>query len=264
MDHNELISTITSEVMKRLQAELEKRSIQPGTTGGGGKFTGADPASLAKYIDHTLLRPEATLPQFDKLCDEAKQYKFKSVCVNSCRVPYVVKKLQGTGVLVCSVIGFPLGAMDSRAKAFEARRALEEGAKEIDMVINVGALKSLDLKTVEEDIRAVRRATRGTTILKVILETTLLSNEEKGFACEIAKKAGADFVKTSTGFSGGGATVEDVALMRRVVGPKMGVKASGGIRDYPIAIAMIQAGATRLGTSASVAIVTGAQAQSGY
>jgi deoxyribose-phosphate aldolase len=264
MDQNELISKITSEVMKRLQAELEKRSIQPGTTGGGGKFSGADPASLAKYIDHTLLRPEATLPQFDKLCDEAKQYKFKSVCVNSCRVSYVVKKLQGTGILVCSVIGFPLGAMDSRAKAFEARRALEEGAKELDMVINIGALKSGDLKVVEEDIRAVRRATRGTTVLKVIIETALLTQEEKVLACELSKKAEANFVKTCTGFGGGGATVEDIALMKRVVGPQMEVKASGGIRDYDKAVALLNAGATRIGAVASVAIVTGQKGQSSY
>ena len=265
MDQNELITKITNEVMKRLQAELEKRSIQPGTTGGGGKFSGADPASLAQYIDHTLLKPESTLPQFDKLCDEAKQYKFKSVCVNSCRVPYVVKKLQGTGILVCSVIGFPLGAMDSRAKAFEARRAIEEGAKEVDMVINVGALKSGELKVVEEDIRAVRRATRGTTALKVIIETALLTQEEKVLACELAKKAGADFVKTCTGFAGGGATPEDIALMRRVVGPNMGVKASGGVRDYDKAVAVFNAGANRIGAVSSVAIVTGVRGESkGY
>jgi deoxyribose-phosphate aldolase len=154
--------------------------------------------------------------------------------------------------------------MDSRVKAFETRRAIEEGAKEIDMVLNVGALKSKDLKTVEEDIRAVRRATRPTTTLKVILETCLLTDDEKVLACELAKKAEADFVKTSTGFSGGGATVQDVALMRRTVGPKMGVKASGGIRDFAAASAMIAAGATRLGTSSSVAIVTGTQGKSKY
>jgi len=265
MDQNELITKITNEVMKRLQAELEKRSIQPGTTGVGGKFSGADPASLAKYIDHTLLKPESTLAQFDKLCDEAKQYKFKSVCVNSGRVPYVVKKLQGTEIIVCSVIGFPLGAMDSRAKAFEARRAIEEGAKELDMVINIGALKSGELKLVEEDIRAVRRATRGTTVLKVIIETALLTQEEKVLACELSKKAEADFVKTCTGFAGGGATVEDIALMRRVVGPPMGVKASGGVRDYDKAVALLNAGANRIGAVASVAIVTGVRGESkGY
>jgi deoxyribose-phosphate aldolase len=261
MDQNELIEKITKEVMKRLRAELERQSSSRGET---EQKTFIAASELAKYIDHTLLKPDIPLTAFDKLCEEAIKYGFKSVCVNSSRVPYVTKKLQGTKVLVCSVVGFPLGAMDSRAKAFETRRAIEEGAKEIDMVINIGALKSRDLKTVEEDIRAVRRATRGSTVLKVILETHLLTEDEKVLACEIAKKAGADFVKTSTGFSGGGATVEDVALMRRVVGPKMGVKASGGIRDYATAIAMINAGATRLGTSSSVAIVTGAQGQSNY
>jgi deoxyribose-phosphate aldolase len=262
MDQSELISKITSEVMKRLQAEIEK---QRSSTGPTGKFSGINPAELAQYIDHTLLKPESTLAMFDKLCEEAKQYKFKSVCVNSCRVPYVTKKLQGTGVAVCSVIGFPLGAMDSRAKAFEARRAIEEGAKELDMVINIGALKSGELHLVEEDIRAVRRATRGTTILKVIIETSLLTQDEKVLACEISKKAGANFVKTSTGFAGGGATVEDIALMRRVVGPNMGVKASGGVRDYDKAVAVLNAGANRIGAVAGVAIVTGVRGESkGY
>jgi deoxyribose-phosphate aldolase len=262
MDQSELISKITSEVMKRLQAEIEK---QRSSTGPTGKFSGINPAELAQYIDHTLLKPESTLAMFDKVCEEAKQYKFKSVCVNSCRVPYVTKKLQGTGVAVCSVIGFPLGAMDSRAKAFEARRAIEEGAKELDMVINIGALKSGELHLVEEDIRTVRRATRGTTILKVIIETSLLTQDEKVLACELSKKAGADFVKTSTGFAGGGATVEDIALMRRVVGPNMGVKASGGVRDYDKAVAVLNAGANRIGAVAGVAIVTGVRGESkGY
>jgi deoxyribose-phosphate aldolase len=258
MDQSELISKITSEVMKRLQAEIEK---QRSSAGPAGKFSGINPAELAQYVDHTMLKPESTLAMFDKLCAEAKQYKFKSVCVNSCRVPYVTKKLQGTGVLVCSVIGFPLGAMDSRGKAFEARRAVEEGAKEIDMVINIGALKSGELHLVEEDIRAVRRATRGTTVLKVIIETALLTQDEKVLACEIAKKAGADFVKTCTGFAGGGATVEDIALMRRIVGPNMGVKASGGVRDYDKAVAVLNAGANRIGAVAGVAIVTGVRGE---
>jgi deoxyribose-phosphate aldolase len=262
MDQNDLINQITSEVMKRLQAEMQKRGGQPGlAAGGGGKFSGADPASLAKYIDHTMLKPEAPLSAFDKLCDEAMHYGFKSVCVNSCRVAYVTKKLQNTGVKVCSVIGFPLGAMDSRGKAFEARRAIEEGAQELDMVINVGALKSGDLKYVEDDIRAVRRATRGTTILKVIIETSLLTEEEKVLACELSKKAGADFVKTCTGFAGGGATAEDLALMRRVVGPNMGVKASGGIRNYDKAVLVLNAGANRIGAVSSVPIVTGVRAE---
>ena len=260
MERNELIAQITQGVMQQL-------SQQPGTPqkrensccgGCAGQPAKIPPDDMAQYIDHTLLKPDAVQSEFDKLCDEAAKYHFKSVCVNSSRVAYVTRRLQRTGVAVCSVVGFPLGAMDSRAKAFETRRAVEDGAKEIDMVINIDLLKSKDLAAFEEDIRAVRRATQGATILKVILETCLLKDDEKALACEIAKKAGADFVKTSTGFSTGGATAEDVALMRRVVGAEIGVKASGGIRDYAKAVAMIQAGANRLGTSASVAIVTGA------
>jgi len=263
MERNELIQQITKDVMQQLSKQPDAQE-KPCCGNCAGQQPAIAPADLAQYIDHTLLKPDAVQADFDKLCDEAIKYNFKSVCVNSWRVAYVTKKLQRTGVAVCSVVGFPLGAMDMRAKAFETRQAIENGAKEIDMVINVDALKSGDLHTVEEDIRAVRRATTGTTILKVILETCLLKDQEKVLACEIAKKAGADFVKTSTGFSSGGATVEDIALMRRVVGPNLGVKASGGIRDYAKATAMIQAGATRLGTSASVAIVTGASGSGMY
>lgn len=266
MDQNALVDKITKEVIKRLSEELSKKNTTIGNfakAGANPPFK-AVPVNLAQYIDHTLLKPDASQAAFDTLCEEAIKYKFKSVCVNSSRVAYVTRKVQGTGVLVCSVVGFPLGAMESRAKAFETRKAIEEGAKEIDMVINIDALKSGHLKIVEEDIRAVRRATRGTTILKVILETCLLSDAEKILACEISKKAGADFVKTSTGFSTGGATVEDIALMRRTVGPEMGVKASGGIGDFAKAMTMIDAGATRLGTSSSVAIVTGTQGHSHY
>ena len=212
---------------------------------------------MAQYVDHTLLKADAQHSDFDKLCDEAKQFQFKAVCVNSCRVAYVAKKLEESGVEVCSVVGFPLGAMETGAKAFEASRAIEEGATEIDMVINVGALKSGDLKTVEDDIHALRKAAKGSTVLKVIIETCLLTEEEKTLACEISKKVGADFVKSSTGFSTGGATIEDIALMRKVVGPNIGVKASGGIKDFETAIAMINAGANRLGTSSGVAIVEG-------
>jgi deoxyribose-phosphate aldolase len=225
-----------------------------GTPDRAARMTASE---MAGYIDHTLLKPEAALPAFDKLCDEAIRYRFKSVCVNSGRVAYVAEKLKGTGVKVCSVIGFPLGAMASRAKAFEAKRAIADGATELDMVLNIGAVKSGDLKAAEEDIKAVRGQAKGTTVLKVIIETCLLTEEEKVLACEIAKKAGADFVKTSTGFSTGGATVEDVALMRRVVGPEMGVKASGGIKDFATASAMIAAGANRIGAGAGVAIVAG-------
>lgn len=215
-------------------------------------------AELAQFIDHTVLKPEAEPAAFDQLCKEASTYNFKSVCVNSSRVAYVADKLRDSEVAVCSVVGFPLGAMDSKAKAFEARRAIEDGATELDMVINVGALKSGDLKGVEADIAAVREAAPGSIVLKVIIETCLLTDDEKVQACEIAKRVGADFVKTSTGFSTGGATIEDVALMRKVVGTEMGVKASGGIKDYAGALAMIEAGASRIGAGAGVEILKGA------
>ena len=215
-------------------------------------------SEMAQRIDHTLLKPEASQSLFDRLCSEALQYGFKAVCVNSAWAAHVAQKVRGSTVAVCVVIGFPLGATHRAAKAFEAERAIEDGAAELDMVMNIGALKGGDLKTVEADIRAVRRAAAGSTVLKVIIETCLLTDAEKIRACEIAKNAGADFVKTSTGFSGGGATVEDVALMRRIVGPEMGVKASGGIKDWPAAAAMINAGADRLGTSSGVVIVESA------
>ena len=213
---------------------------------------------MAKYIDHTLLKPEAVQADFVRLCDEAGGYGFKSVCVNSCHVGFVSEQLKGTDVLVCSVVGFPLGAMDSRAKAFEAQRAVEEGADELDMVMNIPALKSGDLKTVEKDIRAVREAGKSPTVLKVIIETCLLTDDEKISVCEISRKAGADFVKTSTGFSTGGASLEDVALMHQAVGPDMGVKASGGIKDFTTASAMIAAGASRIGAGAGVNIIKSA------
>lgn len=259
MDQNELIKLITDEVMKRLNTQV---SQQQTATAGGEDLS--NPASLAKYIDHTMLQPYANDQAFDQLCDEAIRWGFWSVCVNSCRVPYVAKKLRGTNVKVCAVIGFPLGQMDSRAKAFEARRCIEDGASEVDMVINVGMLKSGKLKYVEDDIRTVRRATRKSTVLKVIIETSLLSDDEKVLACELSKKAGADFVKTCTGFAGGGATPEDLSLMRRTVGPDMGVKASGGMRSYPAALGAIQAGANRIGAVSSIAIVTGQAGKSAY
>ncbi|UCF91782.1 MAG: ribokinase [Desulfobacterales bacterium] len=217
-------------------------------------------AEMAQYIDHTLLKPEAPASAFDRLCEEALRYGFKAVCVNSSRVAQVAEKLQGTRIAVCAVIGFPLGAMARQAKAFEARQAVADGAQELDMVINLGALKSGDFQAVEEDIRAVRRAAPHPTLLKVIIETALLTAAEKVRACEIAQKAGADFVKTSTGFATGGATVADVILMRKTVGPEMGVKASGGIKDFATAWAMIEAGASRIGAGAGVAIVTDAPA----
>jgi deoxyribose-phosphate aldolase len=218
-------------------------------------------AEMAQYIDHTLLKPEATPAAFDKLCQEAVRHGFKAVCVNSGWVAYVIKKLKGTRIAVCSVVGFPLGTAHSQVKAFEAGKAIEDGAQELDMVLDLGALKSGDLKAVAEDILAVRRAAKYPAVLKVIIETCLLTTDEKVKACEIAQKAGADFVKTSTGFSTGGATVEDVALMRKTVGPEMGVKASAGIKDFETAAAMIAAGATRIGAGAGVAIVSGAEEQ---
>jgi deoxyribose-phosphate aldolase len=215
-------------------------------------------AEMAQYIDHTLLKPEATPDALVKLCAEAISYGFKAVCVNSGNVAFIAGKLQGSGVAVCTVVGFPLGAMQTRAKAFEAENALDEGAAELDMVLNIGALKSGDLKTVEADIKAVRKVAESPIVLKVIIETGLLITEEKIKACEITKNAGADFVKTSTGFSSGGATVEDVALMREVVGQKMGVKASGGIKDWSAALTMVKAGASRIGTSSGIVIVENA------
>jgi len=256
-----MIDKITKEVMARLNEKMKEQDNKSELSKNAKQMTALE---LAGYIDHTLLKPEAVKSQFEKLCDEARTYKFKSVCVNSSWVPFVAKKLRGSGILICSVIGFPLGEMDSRSKAFEARTAISNGANEIDMVINVGALKSRELKLVEEDIRTIKRACRSNTVLKVIIETGLLTEEEKILACEISKKADANFVKTCTGFSGHGATVQDVALMRRIVGTKMGVKASGGIKNYEQAIALINAGANRLGCGASVAIVTGATSQEKY
>lgn len=218
--------------------------------------------TLNRYIDHTLLKPEATKAQIEKLCAEAKEYQFMSVCVNPTWVSYSAELLKGTEVKVCTVIGFPLGANSHAVKGFETAQAIQDGATEVDMVINVGALKSGDLDLVRKDMQAVVQAAGG-VLTKVIIETALLTDEEKVTACRIAKEVGADFVKTSTGFSTGGATVADVALMRKTVGPEMGVKASGGIRDHKTAQAMIEAGANRLGVSASIAIVTGGDAGAG-
>ena len=217
--------------------------------------------SIASYIDHTLLKQDATGAQIDQLCAEAAQYHFASVCVNPYYVPRCVKNLKGTDVKVCTVVGFPLGATTTETKVFETLQAVASGATEIDMVINVCALKSGHIKGVEQDIQALVAAVEGKAILKVIIETCLLTDEEKVLACQIAKRCGAEFVKTSTGFSTGGATVEDIALMRKTVGPDMGVKASGGIRDYAKAKAMVEAGATRIGASAGIAIVEAEQAE---
>jgi deoxyribose-phosphate aldolase len=221
------------------------------------------PASdgLASLIDHTLLKPDATREQIEQLCREAAQFCFASVCVNPNWVPLCRELLRGSGVRVCTVIGFPSGAHAPDVKAYEARRAVEQGAEELDMVINIGALKSKDYALVEQDIRGVVQSGGRDTVVKVILETALLTREEKIMGCTLAKAAGADFVKTSTGFAGGGATVEDVRLMRETVGPEMGVKASGGVRTKEEAEAMVAAGATRLGASAGVKIVRGESAE---
>jgi len=213
---------------------------------------------LAQWIDHTLLRPDATEADIAQLCEEAMQYKFFSVCVNPYWVAYAASALTGSDVKVCTVAGFPLGATSGAVKSFEAHRAVQHGAAEVDMVINVGALKSGLLSDVETDINTTAELTHlAGGKLKVILETGLLTDLEKETACRICSTAGADFVKTSTGFAKGGATVEDIQLMRRIVSAKMGIKASGGVRTYDDAIRMIEAGATRIGASASIAIVTG-------
>ena len=216
-------------------------------------------------IDHTILKPEASRADVQKLCEEARQYHFYSVCVNPTYVRQVKNALRGSDVKVCAVVGFPLGAQPPESKAMEARRAIREGAKEIDMVINVGAMKSGDEKLVYRDILAVAEACRdGSALLKVILETSLLTDTEKVKVCEMSMKAGAHFVKTSTGFGSAGAKIEDVSLMARTVAPKnLGVKASGGIKSYQDALAMIRAGATRIGASSGINIVREAQQAAG-
>ncbi len=215
---------------------------------------------LGHMIDHTLLKPDATQDQIAQLCHEARKYGFASVCVNPTNVKLCAQLLEGSDVPVCTVVGFPLGATPTDVKVFEAQQAIRDGATEVDMVINVGALKSRDYELVERDVASIARACHaGNAILKVIIEAALLTDEEKVVACQLAKVAGADFVKTSTGFGPGGAALEDVALMRRVVGPTMGVKAAGGIRTYEDAQKMIAAGASRIGASASVKIMQGAE-----
>ena len=219
-------------------------------------------SAVAGLIDHTLLSPGATAADIDALCQEAAEWRFAAVCVNPAWVARCAERLRGTPVAVCSVVGFPLGATTPEAKEFEARRAMCDGAREIDTVINIGALKSGDVRLVERDIAAVTRLCgKGAVLSKVIIEAALLTDEEKVTACTLAKGAGADFVKTSTGFGPGGATVHDVALMRRVVGPGLGVKAAGGVRDLATLQSMVAAGASRIGTSAGVAIVRQARAQ---
>ncbi len=236
---------------QRLQTVIDAGASRVGVHAVGGAA-----GSVASMIDHTLLRPDATRQQIEELCREAAQFKFATVCINPTWVRTAARLLESTPVQVCTVVGFPLGATTADVKAYETRRSIFDGAREIDMVINVGALKSGDLRTVEQDIEAVVSTCRDCGALsKVIIEAALLTDDEKVTASTLAKAAGADYVKTSTGFGPGGATVADVALMRRVVGAEMGVKAAGGVRDYDAVKAMIAAGATRVGASAGVKIV---------
>lgn len=236
--------------------------LDAGATRVGVHATGGAPAGVAALIDHTLLKPDATRRDIEELCREAAQFEFATVCVNPAWVALAAQRFAGTSVGVCSVVGFPLGATTADVKGYETRRAIFDGAREIDMVINVGALKSGDLRTVERDIEAVTVPSRECNVLsKVIIEAALLTDDEKVTACTLAKAAGADYVKTSTGFGPGGATVADVALMRRVVGAEMGVKAAGGVRDLEAVKALVAAGASRVGASAGVKIVQQARGE---
>lgn len=267
------VDRIVDAVIARVQAELgkpgagAKSSVTPHAGASAPPLPGAGGArprpDLAGIIDHTLLKPETTREDLRKLCSEAMAHHFYSVCVNSVNVPVARELLQGSSVAVCAVVGFPLGAMSPSAKAFETTEAVRQGADEIDMVMNVGAIKSKDYARVLDDIARVVGAAQG-HLVKVILETGGLNRDEKVIACALSKAAGASFVKTSTGFGPGGATAEDIALMRAVVGPELGVKASGGVRTAEDADRMVAAGATRLGASSSVAIVTGGTGKSGY
>lgn len=269
LSREDLVEIVTREVLSALaersdicaNPEQLRRIVENGADRVSFHGDAEDvPRELARYIDHTLLRPDATSTEIDTMCDEAMEFGFASVCINPTWVKRASERLRGSDVKVCTVIGFPLGANSSDIKAMEARKALRDGAREVDMVINVGALKSGDRALVLADIeRVVDAAHEGGAIVKVILETFLLTDEEKVVASALARKAKADFVKTSTGFAGGGATVFDVALMRETVGPDMGVKASGGVRTLEDAEDMIAAGATRIGASAGVEIVSGTE-----
>jgi len=242
--------------------EKVQRVVEAGATRLTSTLGNANIASnIAKYIDHTLLKPDASQDQIAQLCYEARKHGFAAVCVNPTYAKLCAQLLQGTDVHVCTVVGFPLGATPPEVKSYEAQQAIDDGATEVDMVLNVGALKSRDYALVERDIASVARTSHaGGAVLKVIIEAALLSNEEKVIACQLAKAAGADYVKTSTGFGPGGATVEDVALMRRSVGPGLGVKAAGGIGTFEQAKEMVAAGATRIGASAGIKILQQAQA----
>jgi len=278
------VDAIVNRLVDRVRRELQLQTVPPadvirgtwqdstglkGLVGAGAARIGtagsvpAGASALASYIDHTLLKPTATRAQIVKVCEEARAHSFASVCVNTTWIRLVADLLRGCSTKPIAVVGFPLGAMVSTAKASETRTAIGDGAEEIDMVINIGALKSGEHDRVYDDIAGVVKAAAGRPV-KVILETAMLSREEKIAGCAISRAAGAAFVKTSTGFGGGGATAEDIALMRAVVGPEIGVKASGGVRTADDARKMIAAGADRLGASASVAIVTGGTGKGGY
>ena len=272
MDRDKLIDAVTQEVLTALTMRYDvcesPEAVRNVVANGADRVSfhgdASDvPMDLAKYIDHTLLKPEATAEQIDELCAEAREYHFASVCINPTWVKRSADNLRGTNVVTCTVIGFPLGATTTAIKAMEARRALRDGAREVDMVLNVGALKSGAYDQVREDIAKVAEAAHEVGgLCKVILETALLTDEEKVIASSLAKEAKADFVKTSTGFGSGGATVYDVALMRETVGPDMGVKASGGVRTLEDVEDMIAAGASRIGASAGVQIVSGDEGDS--
>ena len=282
MNRDELVEAVTREVLAVLRSDdpcedchgscaahtpdRVRQVVANGADRVSYHGEGGDvPMDLARYIDHTLLNPDATAEDIDTLCDEAREYGFASVCVNPAWVKRASQRLRGSDVRVASVIGFPFGATLPEIKSMEARRVLRDGAREIDMVINIGALKSGQHDVVQSDIRKVSDACHEVGALnKVIIETSLLSDEEKVMASHLALKAKADFVKTSTGFAGGGATVGDVLLMRETVGPKMGIKASGGVRSREDAEEMIAAGATRIGASAGIAIVTGGESSGQY
>ena len=250
MEMEQLVAKIADEILRKLESQGGLKSSPSG--------------SIAGMIDHTLLKQDANEEQIKKLCEEAKDNHFCSVCVNPGYVPLCYEMLRGTDVKVCTVIGFPLGATTTKSKVFEANEAIENGANEVDMVINVGKVKSEDWNFVKKDISDVVTAVHGRAIVKVILETCLLTEEEIVHVCQICKAAGADFVKTSTGFSTGGATAAHVALMRKAVGNEMGVKASGGVKSAETAKEMISAGATRLGTSSGIAIINGLTGSSNY
>lgn len=262
MDMEQLVKQITEQVMEQItnknREEQEKKGVvSPVTKGIRSKHELITGPEIARLIDHTLLKPESTKEQIIKLCEEAKEYQFATVCINPFWVSTAANELQGSNVGVTTVIGFPLGATSTFSKIAEARDAIAAGATELDMVINIGALKSGDFEAVKKDIEGVVLAAKGQTIVKVIIETGYLTDEEKKKACILAKMAGADFVKTSTGFGPGCATPEDVALMRESVGPDIGVKASACVRDLDTARKVVLAGATRIGASSGVAIAKG-------